>query len=322
VGIDLMGSDASPEVLLHAVHALIDEYQNAAHLTVFGTHTVLRALGQARGVERVETPDVIRMEDAPLAAVRRKKNSSICLGMKLLQQKQLDAFVSAGNTGALFASANMCLPILPGIDRPALLTLLPTQLGEVAVLDVGANVTWRAHHLLQFALMGAAYQKCCGVEHPSIGLLNIGTEAKKGTPEIRHAYALLQGLGKSFLGNIEGRDVFQGRVDVLVTDGFTGNVFLKTAEGIAAFILEQIEAHAAEETAPGIGSFLSALRQRLHHAEYPGAFLCGIDGIVVKCHGDASPRGLINGVKGALRLIQYGFLDKIKAFLAKDLPFL
>ncbi len=184
------------------------------------------------------------MDDDPLIAVRRKKDSSLCQGLQYLKEKKIDAFVSAGNTGALLFAAKTTLKTLKGIDRPALLALLPTKKKEVAVLDVGANLSLKPDHIVQFAQMGIAYQKSRGIENPIVGLLNIGIEAKKGTPQLQEAYLKLDAMNRDqpfFAGNIEGKDVFHGNIDVLVTDGFTGNVFLKTAEGIAAFILEQLE---------------------------------------------------------------------------------
>jgi glycerol-3-phosphate acyltransferase PlsX len=313
-----MGSDTPPEVLFQAVLQLSEEDVDA-DITVFATSEVLNELSWVD--KQVAVKEFISMEDDPIFAVRRKKESSMAVGIRILQEKGIDAFVSAGNTGALLLTAKTTLSTLPGIDRPALLTLLPTKGKEIAVLDVGANLTLKSKHILQFAAMGIAYQKSRGVAHPTVGLLNVGTEAKKGTPQLREAYQKLESLNRdfpTFLGNIEGKDAFQGDIDVLVTDGFTGNVFLKTAEGIAAFILEDIEGTAKESCSMHLKGLLTQLRSRLHYAEYPGAILCGVDGIVVKCHGDSTPEALMSGVKGAIRLVQHDFLDKIKSQLNKD----
>lgn len=318
IGIDLLGSDTPAEQLLEAVLGLSKELKGAAELTLFGTELLFSEIARPPSVTTVAVEEIITMEDDPLTAVRLKKKSSICTGMRLLQKGELNAFVSAGNTGALIASATMNLHRLPGIDRPALLALLPTKHKEIAVLDVGANVSVKVEQLVQFALMGIAYQKSRGVAAPTVGLLNIGSEAKKGTPELQEAYQRLQFLnrhGNIFIGNVEGRDVFLGKIDVLVTDGFTGNVFLKTAEGISAFILEELQKNATEAYSPELKTVLSSLHHRLHYAEYPGAILCGVEGLVVKCHGDSSPQALINSIRGALRLLQHSFLDKIRSEL-------
>jgi glycerol-3-phosphate acyltransferase PlsX len=237
----------------------------------------------------------------------------------MLKSHKIDAFISAGNTGALMAGAKILLPMLEGIERPALLTLLPTKNKPVAVLDVGANVACKPHHLVQFAKMGLAYQKSRGIVCPTVGLLNIGSEKEKGTENVKEAYeALLELNGKEtiFLGNIEGREVFEGKVDVLATDGFTGNIFLKTAEGIAAFILDRLNDAVLSSAAPELKVAVNHLEQLLHYAEYPGAILCGVDGIVVKCHGHSNEHAFINGIKGAIRLVEHKFLEKIKKQLS------
>ncbi|MCB1080764.1 MAG: phosphate acyltransferase, partial [Chlamydiia bacterium] len=236
------------------------------------------------------------------------------LGMRLLKEKKIDALVSTGNTGALIASAKMHLPMLKGISRAALITLLPTKKRPIAVIDVGANIHCTPEHLVQFAQMGVAYQKSRGIQNPTVGLLNIGTEEKKGRAELRETYQLLQKT-PSFVGNVEGKEVFSGAINVLVTDGFTGNVFLKTAEGISSFILDTM--HQNQSILPFSKPLLKRLEKELYSAEYPGAILCGMDGIIMKCHGDASPEALKQGVIGALSLIQGSFLDKIKLQLTQ-----
>lgn len=315
IGIDLMGADTAPEAIYHAVLQLLQD-GFPAEIVFFASQDVSGELDAS--LEIVPCSQVIQMEDNPLVAVRRKKESSLCQGLKYLKEARVDAFVSAGNTGALLLAAKTTLKTLPGIDRPAMLALLPTKKKEVAVLDVGANLTIKPHHLLQFAAMGIAYQKSRGIAKPTVGLLNIGAEAKKGTPQLQEAYLKLDAMNreeKFFAGNIEGKDVFNGSIDVLVTDGFTGNVFLKTAEGLAAFILEELEQHSIEGPFSHLKHELATLRSRMHYAEYPGAILCGVNGIVVKCHGDSSPQTFLHGIKGALRLVEHGFLEKIKSQL-------
>ena len=293
IGVDLMGSDTAPQDLYRAALQL--------HKEGFDADLLLFASEEMSGLLAiVPCSDVITMNDDPLQAIRRKKQSSLCQGIDYLHEKKIDAFISAGNTGALLLAAKTTLDPLPGIDRPALLALLPTKKQPVAVLDIGANVSLKTEHILQFAMMGIAYQKSRGIESPSVGLLNIGTEAQKGTTQLREAYTQLAATNQiTFVGNVEGKAVFQGNVDVVVTDGFTGNIFLKTAEGVAAFILDELRS------------------THLNPATYPGAILCGVDGIVVKCHGDASPLSFINSIKAALHLVQHRFLEKITQNLVK-----
>lgn len=322
IGIDLLGCDTPGEKLLKALVDLPLEGSHPPKFTVFATEEIFSKVSTPSDFNCHIVTEIITMDDDPLSAVRHKKDSSILVGIKQLKNFELDAFISAGNTGALLAAATLALPLLPGIDRPALLTLIPTKKEPVAVLDVGASVNAKAENLLQFAQMGIAYQKTRGIEHPTVGLLNIGEERQKGTPELRKAYEILEALNQDapfdspvFIGNIEGRNVFHGNIDVLITDGFTGNVFLKTAEGIAGFVLDQMESFKSIEALPALKAIVTPLRHRLHYAEYPGAILCGVDGIVIKCHGESTPEAFINSIKGSSRLVQHFFLEKIKAEL-------
>lgn len=323
LGIDLLGGDqSSSEHLLATLSGLYKEIEDPFHLVVFASPDIfphLKAFRIAKDLSEeqlqlLETEEVIYMDDDPLHAVRRKKDASMCLGMRLLKEKIIDALVSTGNTGALIASAKMHLPMLKGISRAALITLLPTKKRPIAVIDVGANIHCTPEHLVQFAQMGLAYQKSRGIQNPTVGLLNIGTEEKKGRAELRETYQLLQKT-PSFVGNVEGKEVFSGAINVLVTDGFTGNVFLKTAEGISSFILDTM--HQNQSILPFSKPLLKRLEKELYSAEYPGAILCGMDGIIMKCHGDASPEALKQGVIGAISLIQGSFLDKIKLQLTQ-----
>ncbi len=311
-----MGSDNAPGELLAALNSLA--LPENAELLLIGapeyaskTHRFLPAA------------EAIEMDEAPLAALRRKRNSSLLVGMRLLKEGAIDAFVSAGNTGALVSGAKMVLSTLPGILRPALLALMPTKKKPVAVLDVGANVQIKAAHLIQYAWIGAAYQTARGIEKPSVGLLNIGSEALKGTSELRLAYQELAKAHKApfqFKGNIEGKSVFDGDVDVLVTDGFTGNVFLKTAEGIASLILDRIHGQLSPAMLQSLQPQLNDLQRHLHYAEYPGALLAGVKGIVIKCHGYSTPRAFANGVLGAIGLASQGFVEVLQDKLHQFRP--
>lgn len=318
IGIDLLGSDTPPDELLEAVFSFSKELDLSTHLTLFGTPSLFNGIASPRAnILFYAVKEIVTMEDSPLTAVRSKRESSLCTGVRMLKEGLLQAFISAGNTGALMACAKIELPTLPGVERPALMTLLPTKLREIAVLDVGANISCTAAHLVQFASMGVAYQKSRGVMLPKVGLLNIGSEAKKGTPELRQAYNQLQLVSQRenpsfiFSGNIEGRDVFHSEIDVLVTDGFTGNVFLKTAEGMAAVILEELQNPLIKEYPQPIQSVLSKMRTKLDYAKYPGAILCGIEGIILKCHGNSKAQTLIHTIATASRLVKHAFISKL-----------
>lgn len=300
-----MGGDTPPSTLLQAVL----EYK--AKLDPSVTLVVISQEKPIEDIEFLQADDVIRMDESPLYAVRKKKNSSIGVGIRALLEGKIDALVTTGNTGALVAFASLYLPRLPQMQRPALLAVLPTAKGRVAVLDVGANIAFKSSQLLDYAKFGAYYRESFDqIVNPRIGLLNIGQEEQKGTPEIKEAYAALQAaFPKQFVGNIEGREVFEGKVDVLVTDGFTGNVFLKTCEGASSFLLEYLQKYFANEPTKKV---LTHFHQTFNYAEHPGAILAGVDGLVIKCHGYSNTKALQSGIEGAIKLLQKDVLGKIK----------
>ncbi len=331
-----MGSDSSPILLFQAVLQAAEQLDPSCSFVVIATKsvadeliTVYQQLKQISFTKRIifrTAPDFIKPNEDPLSAVRLKKTSSLLIGIRLLKKNQIDAFVTAGNTGALIASATLSLPMLEGILRPALLAELPTKRGSVAVVDVGGNVSCKAHHLVQFAHLGAAYQRCrLDVQSPRVGLLNIGVESKKGTSEIRQAYQLLSGYAQhvgenpftpiNFVGNIEARDVFEGKVDVLVTDGFTGNVLLKSTEGAASFIFDYLQENCRKESQLVLKKTLTDLQPHFSYDEYSGAILCGIDRVIVKCHGHATTKAMFNSIKGAFQLVSKKFISQIKSQL-------
>lgn len=325
IGIDLMGSERSPAILFEAIEQVVSDFPEV-NFTAFVTQPALEDILLHHPLQKSTVPrrlefqivtDVIEMHDDPIEAIRQKRNSSLILGMKLLKKRQLDGFITTGNTGALIAGATLSLPRLPGIKRSALLATLPTEKGNVAIIDVGGNVSCKAGHLVQFAQMGAAYQRCCqGIERPRVGLLNIGVESRKGTAEVRQAYQLLMECRNhermEFVGNVEGREVFLGAADVIVTNGFSGNILLKASEGVSFFILQQLK-QVLKETAPDMRqAILNPLQQQFDYEEHHGAIVCGVDCVVVKCHGQSSPKGLLNGVRGAIQLVQSGFINEMK----------
>lgn len=334
IGVDLMGSEHAPDLFFSAIYETLSDLSERDTLVALGTPDVVQklqenfhAMSSKARLTLEPCPDVIEMVDSPLAAIRLKKHSSMMTGMRLLRDGALDALVSAGNTGALIASGAIMLPMLPGVERPALLAMLPTRRGFVAVVDVGGNVSCKPPHLVQFAKMGAAYLRSYGLAHiPTVGLLNIGEESKKGTPEARQAYEMLQeacltqseGEEMVFAGNIEGREVFQGRVDVLVTDGFSGNVFLKTSEGVSHFILEYLHDAFSEDSDPRLDSVIRTLHAIVDYDEYPGAIVCGVDRVLIKCHGSSSSRAMRKGLQGAYNLLRAEWLTAMKQQMSSD----
>lgn len=319
LAIDLMGSDSSPELLFEGVLQAAEKIKGQGTFRVLATSDIIDSLTGNKKFHRHlpitfhSVSDYIQMNDSVLA-VRRKKESSLVQGMQLLCDKQVDGYLSAGSTAALIMAAKTYLKPFHEITRPALLTLFPTQLGPMVVIDVGGTVSPSPEHLVQYALMGIAFKSIhLNKKRPKVGLLNIGTEVKKGTEAIQKAYLLLKEMTKkslelpfSFLGNVEGRDLFKGKVDVLVTDGFTGNIFLKTAEGISSFILEEI--HKMGD----YSHLLLQLKRQFDYAEYPGALVCGVDGLVVKCHGYSSAKAMQKAIEGTILYIQKNLIEKMK----------
>lgn len=328
-----MGSDHSPHALFDAIIQAAKQYPDL-FFSVFTTketadilrdfHKQLLSIGQMAQVDFECAEQVITMRDDPMVAIRKKKNSSLVMGVKAVKSKQIDAFISAGNTGALMAAATFTLPMLPGMRRLGLMATLPTERAPMAVLDVGSSLVCNAEHLVSFARVGAAYQRVYHeIQLPRVALLNIGVESKKGTQEHQKAYQLLQdhavGDRFEFMGNVEGRDVFQGRVDLLVTDGFTGNVLLKTSEGVAFFIMDFLRKSALTSPSGHLQHLLQELQSHFSYAEYPGAILLGVEGIIVKCHGDSSSRALYNAIKASITYVERDLIAKIKKELEAPL---
>ena len=295
IGIDLMGGEHVPSSLLQAIHELVAESSIPLTLSIFASSEVLEKLPRESGLLTlvpITCPETITMEDDPLKAIRSKKNSSMIVGIQALKEGKIDAFVSTGNTGALVAASTF---ILGRMGNPALLAVLPTKGKPPALIDAGAFPEQKTENLVTDALLGLAYQKACGNKDPKIALLNIGIEEHKGSHELKKAYTELKKLPE-FTGNIEGRDAFDGEIDVLVTDGFTGNVFLKTAEGVASMLLDK-------------NFYQETIAQ--------GAVVCGVNGIVIKCHGNARPEALKNGLTLAQSLTKGNFLKYGKAATEK-----
>lgn len=314
IGVDLMGGDHSPEHLLDAVVQIAREHDDYELVPVCNQSTAdqLRHFGS---YDFVVTEEFIEMGESPLLAIRRKRAASMTLGVQLVKNGEIDALVSTGNTGALVATSMLQLPRIASIDRPALLVIMPNGEKGVIVLDVGANIAPKPQHMIDYAVMGVTYRRVIqGVAHPKVGLLNIGVEERKGTAEVQQTYQLLQQIfGANFLGNIEGREAF-GSIDVIVTDGFTGNVFLKTCEGASAFFIEYIHTHFPETSAEIVRHFQS----RFNYDKHPGGFLCGVDGIVIKCHGHSNTTALKNGIRGAAALVKADVIGKFKHALTSD----
>ncbi|HEV2863168.1 MAG TPA: phosphate acyltransferase PlsX [Pyrinomonadaceae bacterium] len=331
VVVDAMGSDRAP-------HPEIDGAMAAARDLGVGVILVgqsekvepeLRKCGWRRqgdkGVEFVEAPEFIGMGEAVATAVRRKRRSSLRVGARLVADGHADGLVSAGNTGAAMATAKMVIGMLPGVDRPALAALVPTSSGRpTLLLDVGANSECKAQHLAQFAIMGEAYSRSVlGTERPSVGLMSIGEEEAKGNDLTKETFPLLRELTSlNFVGNVEGRDVFTGKVDVIVTDGFTGNVMLKLSEGLQAAFITMIKRELSASVITKTGAVLARpafqnLKKRLDYAEYGGAPLLGVRNIVVVGHGSSNARAIRNAVRNVKEFSEHGAQQRIESGIAE-----
>lgn len=322
VAVDCMGGDHGPSVTVPASLALLREDPNAAVILV-GLSTDIEAhlkKGKTSFGDRLvlrHASEVVGMDEPPALAMRGKKDSSMRVAVDLVKSGEAQAAVSAGNTGALMAISRYVLKTLSGIDRPAIASILPSQSGRVYMLDLGANVDCTAEHLLQFGIMGAELVAC--VEHkpnPSVGLLNIGEEDIKGNEVVKQAAELLRSSGLNFYGNVEGNDIFKGTTDVVVCDGFVGNVALKSAEGLAhlirTFLREEFERNLLTRLAAlAAMPVLNAFKRRVDHRGYNGASLLGLRGIVLKSHGSADAYAFECALKRAAEEVRTGMLAHI-----------
>ncbi len=323
IALDAMGGDHGPRVTVSAALSFLAAQQEA-RIALVGQPGIiedeLRRLG-VRPDERLEVvpaTEVVRMDEPPAQALRTKRDSSMRVALTLLRDGRADACVSAGNTGALMAVAHFVLKTLPGIDRPAIVTALPTLKGHVHLLDLGANVECTAEHLRQFAVMGAIVATAVdGRERPSVGLLNVGVEDIKGNEVVKAAAQLLARSELNYIGYVEGDGIYAGGADVIVCDGFVGNIALKTSEGLArmirAFLKEEFGRGALTRLAGLVARpVLKAFARRVDPKRYNGATLVGLNGVVVKSHGSADAVALRNALEVALREVRHNIPDRIR----------
>jgi glycerol-3-phosphate acyltransferase PlsX len=322
VAIDCMGGDHGPHVTVPAALEELERDSECSIVLVGLQDEIMAELircGARPGARlRIQhASEVVAMDEQPAAALRSKKDSSIRVAVDLLKAGEADAVVSAGNTGALMAISRFVLKTLPGIDRPAIASVLPTLKGETYVLDLGANVDCTAEHLLQFAIMGSELVSC--VEHiarPTVGLLNIGEEEIKGTEVVKQAAELLRASELNFYGNVEGHDIYRGTTDVVVCDGFVGNVALKASEGLAqmfaTYLREEFKRSWLTKLA-GLAAMpvLKGFKRRFDHRRYNGASLLGLRGVVVKSHGSADAFAFRFAVQRAVEEARTGVLAHI-----------
>jgi glycerol-3-phosphate acyltransferase PlsX len=311
LAVDAMGGDRGPaEIVAGALAARADGLTPV----LYGPASL-----DTHGLELREAPDVIGMHDKPSEAVRSKPDSSLVAAVRAVAQGDADAVVSAGNTGAVLAAGLLELRRLPGVIRPAIAVPIPTQRGPSVLLDAGANADARPEHLLQFATMGSVFaEEILGVANPEVRLLSIGEEPEKGNRLTLEAHELLAASDLNFAGNTEGRDLLAGAADVVVTDGFTGNVALKLLEGTIRTLLEGLRQEIASSATGKLGGLLirpgtRAFRRRLDPDTYGGAYLLGLRGLAVVAHGSSSPTAVANAIRLAARGVEHDVVGRLAA---------
>ena len=322
VAVDAMGGDHGPST---TVPACVDFLAAApeARVVLVGAAEQLEALlamtlpSLRERITIRAASEVVDMDEPPAEALRRKKDSSMRVAINLVKEGAADACVSAGNTGALMAIARFVLKTLPGIDRPAIASPLPTKTGATLVLDLGANVNCTPDHLVQFAAMGSALASAVsGIERPSIGLLNIGEEDIKGSDLVKQTAELLKASTLNYYGNVEGDDIYMGTTDVVVCDGFVGNVMLKTSEGLAHMLYEFLKTEFTRNlltrmAAAVVYPVLKSFKRRIDPRRFNGATLVGLKGVVIKSHGSADAFAFTNALQRAAAEVEHGVLEKI-----------
>jgi len=304
IAVDVMGSDLGPAAVIQGAMQALNEYSDIK-LTLVGDESIIKnELGeQVHKFDILHAPEVIGYDEQPTVAIKQKKNSSIVVGLKAVKAGVAQGFVSAGSTGALLVGVFAFIKRKPGIHRPALCTLLPTPKGLTLLLDCGANAEVKPVYLQQFGELGAEYMKnCMGIDNPRVGLINMGTEKEKGTPLLQEAYELLEASNINFVGNIEGRDIPFGNVDVAVADGLVGNVALKLTEGLAKSLMGMVKEELMSSTISKIGALLAKgafgkLRKRFDYREVGGAPFLGLESLIVKAHGSSDALAIKNAIR-------------------------
>jgi phosphate acyltransferase len=325
IAVDAMGGDDAPTVNVDGAIAAAREF--GIRTLLVGKSAELESQLADSGysgseIEIVEAAEVVTMHEPGTAAIRKKRNSSIRVAANCVRDGRAAGLVSAGHTGAAMVAAKLVIGTIEGVDRPALATVLPNLKGHSLLLDVGANPDAKTAHFKEFAVMGSIYAELVfGKEKPSIGLMSIGEEDSKGTDRTKEVFKTLKETGVNFIGNVEGRDVFNGRVDVIVTDGFTGNVILKVSEALAEMVEQLLREEIKKTLKASVGFLLSrsafrSFKSRLDYSEYGGAPLLGLKGCVIICHGSSSAKAVKNAIRLAAEFARHGLAEKIRSSVA------
>ncbi len=327
IAVDAMGSDRYPGPDVEGAVQAARDY--GVEIVLIGHKEVIEpalAKHSTTGlpISLVHASQVIEMTEHPAMAVKSKEDSSMVVGMRMLRQREVDAFVSAGNSGGMLAAALLYLGRIKGVKRPALASVFPTKDKPAFILDLGANTDCRPEYLLQFAIMGAAYSTgVLGVENPRVAIVSNGEEEGKGSILVQEAYKLLKASRLNFCGNIEGKDIPAGVADVIVTDGFTGNVIVKLSEGVVAFLLDLIKAEIKSRPLSMLGGLLAKpafeqVRRRLDYREYGGGALLGVDGVIIVGHGRSDAVAIKSAVRVARQAVQQDLIRTIREGIAAN----
>lgn len=326
IAIDAMGGDNAPRAIIEG--ALLASRQYGVELYLVGLKGEIgKYLAEedekSLKVNIVEASEIINVDEAPVNAIKHKKDSSMVVGLKLVKEGQCDAFVSAGSTGAFLAGSLLKVGRIRGIDRPALSPLIPTIKGSCMIIDAGANVDSKPRNLQQFAVMGSIYmEKVMGIKNPRVGLLNIGAEESKGNELTKESFELIKNTGVNFIGNVEARDIIGGVCDVCVCDGFAGNVLLKSTEGAAIVIFKLLKEEFMKSFKTKLGavllkSSLKSFKKRFDYTEVGGAPFLGINGIMIKAHGSSDANAVKNAIRQAKLLYDNGCIETIRNEIGK-----
>ena len=306
--VDAMGSDRAPRVEVEGAIQAVKEYGH--EIVLVGDEALIKEQlrksgGDGGRISVVHAPERIEMHEPAAISVRRKRKSSIVVGLEMIKQGDGDGFVSAGNTGAVVCAATLSLRLLPGVERPGIGIVIPTMKGPSVIIDVGANIDPKPVHIYQYAIMAHAYSKyILHNQNPSVGLLNVGEEETKGTEFIKESHTLLSGSKLNFIGNIEGRDIYTGNADIILCDGFVGNVILKVSESVIDTLVKLVKQEIKSNVVAMIGAMLAmpafnALKKKMDYAEYGGALLLGVDGRCIISHGSSNAKAIKNAIRVA-----------------------
>lgn len=333
IAVDVMGGDHGCGVVVEGARLALKHFPAISRLLLVGDQVAIRAaagpaIHDDPRIEIVHASEVLSMDDKPLVALRRKKDCSVLRAVELLKDRRAEALISPGNTGGVVTASTIKLRPLPGVERPAIIAVIPAPVNDFILVDAGANVECRPHYLAQFAIMGSVYSReVLGYARPRVGLLSVGTEDVKGNDLTQETFKLCKQLRLNFIGNVEGHDLFENGVDVVVCDGFVGNIVLKTCEGLATSMFKWLRKELSRTPKRQLGALLAkgafrTMKQRVDPEAHGGAPLLGLNGHVVIAHGSSRERATMNAIGQAVRAIQHQVNEILSREIAAAAPVL